>query len=684
MKIKQLKISSEIIYNGKRFTVVAFRPPNVVLKRLGDNETVEAKFDDLIMHLSQDYGNEIDGKTVEKPEQKSLLTMLPAQISDIVKKRYELIKPLIDFEKLKTDGYMQSSELIEKYPEYFYDEKDISDINETITINRIANQKNVSARSIRRYLSAYRKAESDYDGWGMEVLIPRTFQRIRKDDQILVINDQHNSDKVLDTLTVRLKPEYIQILKEVIEKEYLTTLKPSIANIVESVNTKCSKENLESLSSNTIRKIIERIDKRVKTRYRDGSRAAQKYNDTTRGYTNEEAKYPLHIVAIDHKLLDIDVIDENGFVIGRPWLTLGLDLFSRKIWGIHLSFDDPSSDKVMKTLIHGLFPKEEKEIYRTENGWDIFGVPRIIQLDNGKDFRSEHVRRMVTEVLQSEIRFRPPHTPQYGGAVERVFKTIDTQLIHRLEGTRKSNPKELGEYVPDDEAKLTLSGLREILCRYIIDVYHFSVHKGLPRNANTPAARYIDGIKMAGFPEYISLQDKERIMMEMLPQDKKPYTRDGIRYKNVRYKSPKCSDLINDREIKYTIKYDTDDISHIYVLHPKTSEYIEVPSVEPPADEIKGISRKLYGALRKFAASISERKNQLIPGVKQMQRSKDKLEEVIQKKYSKSRQARKDAAKSGIEIQATLPSNDKEVKKNEQEKRNEKTFQQLLKKTKLD
>ena len=106
----------------------------------------------------------------------------------------------------------------------------------------------------------------------------------------------------------------------------------------------------------------------------------------------------LFIVAMDHTELDIDIIDDkSGLVIGRPWITVGIDLFTRMIWCLHVSFEPPSANKVRKALQHGIFFKKAKQKYNTINEWDIFGVPSIIQLDNGPDFKSVEVRRMVNE-----------------------------------------------------------------------------------------------------------------------------------------------------------------------------------------------------------------------------------------------------------------------------------------------
>jgi putative transposase len=70
------------------------------------------------------------------------------------------------------------------------------------------------------------------------------------------------------------------------------------------------------------------------------------------------ADAPLAVVQIDHTLLDIIVLDEEmRLPIGRPWLTLAIDVFSRMVFGYHLSLDAPSSFAVGLCLCHGMLDK---------------------------------------------------------------------------------------------------------------------------------------------------------------------------------------------------------------------------------------------------------------------------------------------------------------------------------------
>lgn len=67
--------------------------------------------------------------------------------------------------------------------------------------------------------------------------------------------------------------------------------------------------------------------------------------------------HPLERVEIDHALLDIIIVDETGEVVGRPWLTLALDYYTKLVVGFYLSLDPPSIESVLQCLRSLVLPK---------------------------------------------------------------------------------------------------------------------------------------------------------------------------------------------------------------------------------------------------------------------------------------------------------------------------------------
>ena len=54
-------------------------------------------------------------------------------------------------------------------------------------------------------------------------------------------------------------------------------------------------------------------------------------------------EYSNQVWQCDHTWVDVLVVDQQGDIIGRPWLTTVIDTYSRCIMGIRLGFEAPSS-----------------------------------------------------------------------------------------------------------------------------------------------------------------------------------------------------------------------------------------------------------------------------------------------------------------------------------------------------
>ncbi|MDZ5792851.1 integrase, partial [Stenotrophomonas maltophilia] len=68
---------------------------------------------------------------------------------------------------------------------------------------------------------------------------------------------------------------------------------------------------------------------------------------------------PLEVVQIDHAVVDLMVVSPlTRQVIGRPWITLAIDVFTRCVVGYYMSFDPPDQTSVALTLEHSCLPKE--------------------------------------------------------------------------------------------------------------------------------------------------------------------------------------------------------------------------------------------------------------------------------------------------------------------------------------
>jgi transposase InsO family protein len=681
MRINKLKINSEIIYLGTRYAVISIEPPNVFIRRVdSDGVSIMVDFSEIVLNASLSDENLLQYIKPSKYIDDVSFDLISDNKKDIAYKRMEIIKPIVILKAIKEGDIRANYEFEEHYSELADKNEKLSKLNQEELINRIAKKENVAVRTIKRYLAAYRKAENIKEKSGVEGLVPKNGKGYlsRNDNKVLNIYNPRNPSIILDSINVRIDSIYITIIEEAISKEYLTTKQVSKKHIYDSICVKCFLKNINPPKMITIYKLFERINPQLKSRFRNSKEAAAIYDDIERGFSNQDAMYPLHVIEIDHTELDMDVIDsKTGYVIGRPWITLGIDVYSRCVWCMYISFEPPSINRVRKAIENGVFIKNNE--YTVQNKWDAFGIPNTIFLDNGTDFKSAEVKRMINDTLKSHVKYRPVRTPRYGAVIERLFGTINAEFIHRLEGTRKSNFIKLGEYEPEKRAALTLDDIKELLTIYITDVYHCSEHKGLPRYENVPLVRYIEGIKKVGYPEFISKSDEEFYRVELMATDTRPYTRDGVRLENVIYKSPEFSEFIGGRDKKYKIKYDDDDISKIYILNPKLNKYIELHAVTPTYETLINVNRYTYKKILEIIKTEGIKKKNGLIQTDAVIKAKSRLEQIISEKYKTNRSVRKQSQRTNFDIKINV--SDTNVNKNE---KNMKLEDLVLKAKKLE
>ncbi|ART78113.1 hypothetical protein B4U37_19635 [Sutcliffiella horikoshii] len=654
MKITTLKVNTPIIYCGLKYIVYSIEPPKISIVRSERNcSPIEISFYDLIVDPSFEASESLL-KKIDKEEEVyfSVLDNLDEKKREKLSKRLKIIKPLLLLEKIKQGDWVSLVDFKENYKYLIGDEKEIESINQEQILSLLEKEFSVSKRSIQRYLSQYKDMDLVKPNEGELGLISKEGEgyKYREDNKIIEICHPKNPELILHTLNTRLKSEYIPIIKEVFEKDFLNLHKKSKKKIIDVITIKCVQNNLEPLKEITLYKMFDRIPKKLTDTFRYGAKVSEQYLDVNRGYANEEALYPFHIVEIDHTKLDLDILDNIGNVVGRPWVTLGIDLYTRMVWCMHISFEPPSANKVRKAVEQGVLIKNSRGRYGTLKEWESFGIPKNIVLDNGVEFDNAETKRIINEVLKSNVRYRPIATPRYGGTIERLFKTLNSKLIHQLKGTRKSNINDLGEYDAEKEAMLTLDDINEILTRFITDIYHYEEHKGLPLESNTPMVRYYEGLKLSGFPDFIEEQNIEEFKIDLLPKALKPYTRDGVRLGNVLYRDSSLSYLINKREVKYIVKYDIDDISYIYLKLPDSAQYIKIYASNPDSEVLKGINKFSYKLMRNILKEEGRQKRLQIISEQEIIFAKTMLEKDIQQKYKKGRKSRQIAARMNLEV----------------------------------
>ncbi|TQU08164.1 transposase [Xanthomonas perforans] len=297
----------------------------------------------------------------------------------------------------------------------------------------------------------------------------------------------------------RLPEPVERIIRELLQKRFLTKQKRSLAAFHREVAQACKTQELPVPARNTVAQRIAGLHPAKIARSRGGQDAARPLQGA--GGIPPEVTMPLEQVQIDHTVIDLIVVDERDRQpIGRPYLTLAIDVFTRCVLGMVVTLEAPSAVSVGLCLAHAACDKRPwLEGLNVEMDWPMSGKPRLLYLDNAAEFKSEALRRGC-EQHGIRLDYRPPGQPHYGGIVERIIGTA-MQMIHdELPGTTFSNPGQRGEYDSEKMATLTLRELERWLA-LAVGTYHGSVHNGL---LQPPAARWAEAVERVGVPAVVT------------------------------------------------------------------------------------------------------------------------------------------------------------------------------------
>lgn len=461
--------------------------------------------------------------------------------------------------------------------------KEIIDNSTVEAVKKMASEHNLHVNTVWKWLKAYRENKS------ILALVPKK--------------------RGWTTEKTRLSPELDNIIRQAIHTKYLTSLKPSIAKTILEVKLSCFKKKIQPPHDNTIRYRIEALNAYEVTKARYGKKAAKDKYEASAG-TFPNADYPLAYVQIDHTPLDIEIVDEQyRETIGKAYLTLAIDVFSRMIVGYYLSLEAPSATSVAMCISSAILSKKRKLLELSVDGeWDIEGIMDSVHSDNGSDFRTNHLHKAC---LKYDINweYRPIGGAKYGGHIERLLGIVNLEM-HVLEGTTKSNIFEKGTYDSAKNACLTFRELEHYIVYWIVNVYHKSKHSILEVPPQQMWEEGIWGTKFrvgTGLKERVS--DEATLFLDFAPEFESTIQRTGVKKDKLFYFADCLRPWINaidpndndkKRKRKFIFKRDPRDISMIWFYEPNTNTYFKVPTAKR---EIPSISLHEYRQVQAYLKS---------------------------------------------------------------------------------
>jgi putative transposase len=366
----------------------------------------------------------------------------------------------------------------------------------------------------------------------------------------------------------RLPPAVEAKVETAIDAIYLKPERPTVKRLLGHVRQECVTAGLKPPSMKALRARVTARSLRERIKHREGAAiAGERFRLVKPGLRTER---PLQVVQIDHTKVDIMLVDDvTRACVGRPWLTLVIDVHTRMVAGLTLSLDPPSAAGTALTVTQAVLPKAEWLKDRAIGlDWPTQGLPEAIHVDNGAEF---HSRAFERGCQQHGIRidYRPPATPRFGGHIERLMGTLMGR-IHALPGTTFSGVAARGDYASEARAVLSFREFERILVLEVLGPYHSEVHTALGR---TPAAAWREGTVDLTLR---APADAEALLLDFLPFEERTVRRDGVRLFNVLYQDGALAHLVDRGGGGRRVKYDPRDLSAVFVELP-TGDHIRVP-----------------------------------------------------------------------------------------------------------
>jgi putative transposase len=216
-----------------------------------------------------------------------------------------------------------------------------------------------------------------------------------------------------------LRQDREQLLGTCIQEFYLKPERPRLAALMLEVQRRFAEQSLSAPNYRTVCRRVESLDLRIATTKREGSKKAGELFGPV-SISTLRPEHPMDVLQIDHTPVDVIVVDQQKRLpIGRPWLTLAIDVRTRMVAGFHVSLWSPSTISLSLALSQAVLPKAswlaDRELQTLD--WPVHGLPRTIHVDNAKEFHAEALVRGCQE-YGIRLDHRPPGRPHFGGHIE--------------------------------------------------------------------------------------------------------------------------------------------------------------------------------------------------------------------------------------------------------------------------
>lgn len=358
-----------------------------------------------------------------------------------------------------------------------------------------------------------------------------------------------------------------------------------VSQLIEKAQRDCKKAGTLIPSDNTVRSMIYEHPMFNRSKGRFGGRYAKQQYDAHPEYTPPMSA-PLERIQIDHTLVDIIVADSQYRIpLGRPWVTIAIDEYTRAILGFVLSFSSPSATTNAYCMTRVVLPKKPwLDSIGVTFKWLMQGLPYHVYVDNGMDLKANALIWGCLEHGIAQPEHRAPGIPHTGGYIESVIGTFMGKMRLCSSNTTRAWQKKKTTFNPEEKAEMTLQEVEYFLATMIAGDYHTTQRAEL--DEQTPNARwekYFDGIDIFGnqtgliVPQPRLPPNPDRFIMDFLPRKWRTIRNSRVNMHGMSYWSEALRYIIRSNDAReYEFRWSHQDVSSIYWKDPKSGQFIKI------------------------------------------------------------------------------------------------------------
>ena len=436
------------------------------------------------------------------------------------------------------------------------------EIKRSDAINRIAEQRNVSPQTIRKYLCLYLVYQN------ITAFLPK-----KKTEEKILSPDEKNMRWALNKYFYTknknsLKTAYTFMLKE----KYCSS----------------SGELMEQYPSFNQFRYFYRKHKSLQTLYisRNGLKDYQRNNRPLIGAGIHEFAPNIGVGMIDSTICDIYLINEEGKLVGRPILTACVDAYSSLCCGYSLSWEGGVYS--IKKLMMNIISNKNKwcksfGIDINNSDWASDMLPATLVTDKGSEYTSENFEH-ITELGVTVINL-PAYRPELKGAVEKFFDVVQNLFKPSLKGKGviETNFQERGAHDYRKDACLTMEDFEKIILHCIIFynskriLEHFPyTEKMMDDNVRPHASCIWNWSANQPGANLIKTTEKE-LTLTLLPRTAAKFSRYGLKVNKLRYNN----DAYTEEYLQgnsAVVAYDPDNVNEVWLL--QDGKYVKFELIE--------------------------------------------------------------------------------------------------------